>query len=99
MIAVINKIVPKIMVPVPIIAVLSRICWVSVKSWIVSIVKNKPIARKIQPGIPYNPGQPRLGYPARRSRGTRRKGTAPPPGDWWGARPRPLRLPDEPAPD
>ena len=54
MIAVISKIVPKIMVPVPIIAVLSKICWVSVKSWIVSTVKNKPIARKIQPGIPYS---------------------------------------------
>ena len=40
------------MVPVPIIAVLNRICWVSVKSWIVSTVKNKPIARKTQPGIP-----------------------------------------------
>ena len=54
MIAVISKIVPKIMVAAPIIAVLSNICFVSVKSWIVSIVKNKPIARKIQPGIPYS---------------------------------------------
>ena len=52
MIAVISKIVPKIMVAAPIIAVLSNICFVSVKSWIVSIVKNKPIARKMQPGIP-----------------------------------------------
>ena len=49
---VINKTVPKIIVPTPIKAVLNKICLVSVNPWIVNIVKINPIVRKINPGIP-----------------------------------------------
>lgn len=49
----VNKsIVPKIIEPNPIIDVLNRICRVSVNPCIVIIVKNIPIPKKINPGMP-----------------------------------------------